>query len=375
VSAYVIRNQLDLWSDFTYFMNDPVNGDQFAQPDRRVTGGVNATHSWHVHQGETSTSDITVGVEAQNDNIFNGLYRTAARKTLSVTRADHIVETSLGAFIENATRWTPWLRSTVGVRADDYRFRVRTAGVDSSDSLASPSANVVFGPWRQTEFYVNYGEGFHSNDARATLTAPGLVRSRGMELGLRTEAIPKMQTALSLYRLDFDSELTYVGDEGTTEAGPPSRRIGIEFSNYYKPYKWLSVDFDAAYAHARTRGAAPGQDRIPEAIEGVAQLALTVSQLGPWEGALRLRYFGPRPLVEDDSVRSRASTTLNGRLGYRVNRDLRLELEGFNLTNRRASAIDYYYASQLKGEAAPREDVHFHPIEARSFRLTLVRNW
>jgi outer membrane receptor protein involved in Fe transport len=375
VSAYLIRNQLDLWSDFTFFMEDPVNGDQFAQPDRRVTGGVNATHSWHVHRGETSMSDITVGVEAQNDNIFNGLYRTAARRTLSVTRADHIVETSAGAFIENATRWNPWLRSTVGVRADDYRFRVRTSGVDSSDSLASPSANVVFGPWRQTEFYVNYGEGFHSNDARATTTAPGLVRSRGMELGLRTEAIPNMQTALSLYRLDFDSELTYVGDEGTTEAGPPSRRIGIEFSNYYKPYKWLSVDFDAAYAHARSRGVAPGLDRIPEAIEGVAQLALTVSQLGPWEGALRLRYFGPRPLVEDDSVRSRASTTLNGRLGYRVNRDLRLELEGFNLTNRRASAIDYYYASQLKGEAAPREDMHFHPIEARSFRLTLVRNW
>jgi outer membrane receptor protein involved in Fe transport len=375
VSAWVIRNQLDLWSDFTYFMEDPVNGDQFAQPDRRVTSGVDATHSWHVHQGETSTSDVTVGVEAQNDNIFNGLYRTAARKTLAVTRADHIVETSTGAFIENATRWNPWLRSTVGVRADDYRFRVRTSRADDGDSLVSPSANVVFGPWRQTEFYLNYGAGFHSNDARATVAAPGLVRSRGMELGLRTEAITNMQTALSLYRLDFDSELTYVGDEGTTEAGPPSRRIGIEFSNYYKPYKWLSVDVDAAYAHARSRGVAPGQDHIPEAIEGVAQLALTVSQLGPWEGALRLRYFGPRPLVEDDSVRSRASTTLNGRLGYRVNRDLRLELEGFNLTNRRASAIDYYYASQLRGEAAPREDVHFHPIEARSFRVTLVRNW
>jgi hypothetical protein len=196
-----------------------------------------------------------------------------------------------------------------------------------------------------------------------------------MELGVRTEAMPKMQTAVSLYRLDFDSELTYVGDAGTTEAGPPSRRTGIEFSNYYKPYKWLSIDLDAAYAHARSCGVAPGQDRIPEAIEGVGQLALTVSQLGAWEGALRLRYFGPRPLVADDSVRSRASTTLNGRLGCRVNRDLRLELEGFNLANRRASAIDYYYASQLRGEAAPREDVHFHPIEARSFRLTLVRNW
>jgi len=252
---------------------------------------------------------------------------------------------------------------------------VRSSLVDSSDSLASPSANLVFGPWRRTEVYVNYGAGFHSNDARGTMTAPGLVRSRGMELGLRTEAMPKMQTAVSLYRLDFDSELTYVGDAGTTEAGPPSRRTGIEFSNYYKPYKWLSIDVDAAYAHARSRGVAPGQDRIPEAIEGVGQLALTASQLGAWEGALRLRYFGPRPLVANDSVRSRSSTTLNGRLGYRVNRDVRLELEGFNLTNRRASAIDYYYASQMRADAAPREDVHFHPIEARSFRLTLVRNW
>ncbi|KQV32917.1 TonB-dependent receptor [Massilia sp. Root335] len=391
VSGYIIRNRLDLWSDFSYFMNDPVDGDQFAQPDRRVTSGFNATHSWHVHRGETATSDITVGVEAQNDNIFNGLYGTKARRLLSVTRADHVAETSAGAFIENATRWNGWFRTTVGARADAYRFRVRSSLAANSgttrDALASPSANLVFGPWRQTEVYVNYGAGFHSNDARGTVTTvdpktlaalgttPGLVRSRGMELGLRTEAIPKMQTAVSLYRLDFDSELTYVGDEGTTEAGPPSRRVGIEFSNYYKPYKWLSVDFDAACAHARSRGAAPGQDRIPEAIEGVSQLALTVSQMGAWEGALRLRWFGPRPLVADDSVRSRASTTLNGRLGYRIDRTVRLELEGFNLTNRHASAIDYYYASQLRGEAAPRADVHFHPVEPRSFRLTLVKNW
>ncbi|MCS0582147.1 TonB-dependent receptor [Massilia pinisoli] len=381
VSGYVIRNQLDLWSDFTYFMDDPVNGDQFAQPDRRVTSGFNAVHSWHLHRGEASASDVTVGVEAQNDNIFNGLAHTVARRMVAVTRADHVTETSTGAFVENATRWNSWFRTTVGARVDGYRFRVRSSVAEDAgtthDTLTSPSANLVFGPWRMTEFYANYGTGFHSNDARGAVTAlgTGLVRSRGMELGLRTEAVPKMQTAISLYRLDFDSELTYVGDAGTTEAGPPSRRVGIEFSNSYKPYKWLSIDFDAAYAHARTRGAAPGYDRIPEAIEGVSQLALTVSRLGPWEGTLRLRWFGPRPLLDDDSVRSRASTTLNGRLGYRVSRDLRLELEGFNLANRPASAIEYYYASQLRGEAAPRQDVHFHPIEARTFRLTLVKNW
>jgi outer membrane cobalamin receptor len=379
VSAYLIRNQLDLWSNFTYFMNDPVHGDQFAQPDRRVTGGFNALHTWHAHRSDTITSDLSVGLQAQNDNIFNGLLHTQARQTLATTRQDHIVETSGAAWLESATRWGESFRSIVGLRADHYKFK---AGDSASDTLLSPSLNLVFGPWKSSELYLNYGQGFHSNDARGVVAqdnpATGLVRSRGMELGLRTEVIPKMQTALSLYRLDFDSELSYVGDEGTTEAGAPSRRIGIEFSNYYKPVKWLSIDFDAAFARARTQGLDAGQDRIPGAVEGVGQLAITASQLGrngAWEGALRLRYFGPRPLIEDNSVRSHASTTLNGRIGYRIAKDLRLELEGFNLLNKRVSSIDYYYASQLRGEAAPREDIHFHPLESRSFRLTLIKNW
>jgi outer membrane cobalamin receptor len=379
LSAYLIRNQLDLWSNFSYFMNDPVHGDQFAQPDRRVTGGFNALHTWHAHRSDTITSDLSVGLQSQNDNIFNGLLHTQARQTLSSTRQDHIVETSGAAWLESATRWGESFRSIVGLRADHYRFK---ADRSASDTLLSPSLNLVFGPWKSSELYLNYGQGFHSNDARGVVApenpATGLVRSRGMELGLRTEAIPKMQTALSLYRLDFDSELSYVGDEGTTEAGAPSRRIGIEFSNYYKPVKWLSIDFDAAFARARTQGAEPGQDRIPGAVEGVGQLAITASQLGrngAWEGALRLRYFGPRPLIEDNSVRSHASVTLNGRIGYRIAKDLRLELEGFNLANKRVSSIDYYYASQLRGEAEPREDIHFHPLESRSFRLTLIKNW
>jgi hypothetical protein len=383
VNAYLIRNQLDLWSNFTYFMNDPVHGDQFAQPDRRVTGGVNAAHTWHAYHSDTLTSDLSIGLQAQNDNIFNALARTQARQTLQLTRQDHIVETSRAAWIENATRWSDSFRSVVGLRADAYRFRVRSSlPADSGskgDTLLSPSLNLVFGPWRSSELYLNYGQGFHSNDARGAVTgADPLVRSRGMEIGLRTEALPKMQTALSLYRLDFDSELSYVGDEGTTAAGPPSRRIGIEFSNYYKPVKWLSIDFDAAFARARSQGVEPGQDRIPGAVEGVGQLAITASQLGKngaWEGALRLRYFGPRPLIEDNSVRSHASTTLNGRIGYRIAKDLRLELEGFNLFEKRVSSIDYYYASRLRGESAAHEDIHFHPLESRSFRLTLIKNW
>jgi hypothetical protein len=391
VSAYLIRNQLDLFSNFTYFLDDPVNGDQFSQPDRRVTSGVDAQQTWHVHHGANVSSDLAVGLQAQDDNVFNGLYRTRARRTLSTTREDHIVEGSLGIYVENTTRWSETLRTVAGLRADDYRFDVRSNLPQNSGrtsaTLASPSLSLVYAPWTSTEFYANMGNGFHSNDARGTVASvdpktgdaigrsPGLVRSHGAELGMRTEAVPKMQTSMSLYRLDFDSELTFVGDEGTTEAGRPSRRYGIEFSNYYKPFKWLSVDLDAAFAHARSRGFDASGSRIPGAVEGVGQFALTVDRLGAWSGALRLRYFGPRPLVEDDSVRSHASLTLNGRVAYRLGKATRIELEGFNLTNRQDSAVDYYYVSRLKSESAPRADVHFHPIEPRSLRLTLARNW
>jgi len=386
VSAYVIRNELELFSNFTYFLNDPVNGDQFAQPDRRVTTGLDATHTWHMHRSDTLSSDLTVGAQLQNDNIYNGLYDTRKRVRIATTREDHIVETSGAVFVENATRWSDALRTVVGVRANNYRFRVdgdrpENAG-KARDTLVTPTLNIAYGPWASTELYANYGHGFHSNDARGTVATvdpktldavertPGLVRSRGVEFGLRTEAIPKMQMSLAVYRLDFDSELTYIGDAGNTEAGDPSRRYGIEFSNYYRPYKWLSVDFDAAWARARSLG-----NRIPGAIEGVAQLGVTVDRSGPWSGSLRLRWFGPRPLIEDDSVRSKASVTLNGRVGYQLAKDLQLELEAFNLTNRRASAIDYFYESQLAGETAPVADVHFHPIEPRSLRLTLVKTW
>ena len=393
LSAYVIRNQLDLYSNFTYFLNDPVNGDQFAQPDRRVTTGLDGSHTWHFWKSADGklASDMTVGFQLQNDNIFNGLYDTRARQRIATTREDHIVETSGAVYLENATMWSDALRTVVGVRANRYRFDVVGDRLENSgrahDTLVTPTLSIAYAPWKHTELYLNYGHGFHSNDARGTVASvdpktldpvdrtPGLVRSRGMEVGLRTVAIPKMETTLSVYRLDFDSELTYIGDAGNTEAGDPSRRHGVELSNIYRANKWLALNFDAAYARARSRGGNPDGDRIPGAVEGVAQVGLTVDRVGPWSGALRLRYFGPRPLIEDDSVRSHASTTLNGRIGYRIGKDMRLELEGFNLTNRRDSAIDYYYESRLANEAAGREDIHFHPIEPRTFRLTFVKNW
>ncbi len=393
VNAYLIDWKLDLFSNFTYFLDDPVNGDQFAQPDRRRTTGVNASQTWRM-SGLGSESENTVGIQFQNDNIFNGLLSTKDRQTLSTTRRDHIVETSVSVYAENATRWAPRFRTVVGARGDTYRFDVRSDNAANTGkvtaSIANPKLALIFGPWSETEFYINAGGGFHSNDARGTtLTVdpksgdaaakvPALVRSKGYELGVRTSFIPGLQTSLSVYRLDFASELTFAGDAGTTEAGRPSRRTGFELANYYKLSDWLTVDADVAFARARFSDNDPDAIglRIPGSVEGVASIAVAVDKLGPWFGAMQVRYFGPRPLIEDNSVRSSSTATLNGRIGYKISPRMRVELEGFNLTNRKASAIDYYYTSRLQGEpAAGVDDIHFHPIESRSFRVSLAVNF
>ena len=389
VNAYLVRQQLDIYSNFTYFLDDPVNGDQFNQPDKRFTTGIKASHTWQTQLAGKS-SETTVGVQLESDNIYNGLHSTVARQRLSTTREDHIVESSVGVHAENTTRWTDWFRTVAGVRADSYRFKVASDNPANSGtvraSIASPKLGLIFGPWARTEYYFNVGSGFHSNDARGTTItvapksgdpvdkAPPLVRSKGIEAGVRTEIIKGLQSAFSLYRLDFASELIFQGDAGTTNAGRPSRRVGFEFSNYYKPLEWLTVDADLAFARARFKDFDPAGNRIPGAIEGVASVALAVDK-GPYFGAVQLRYFGPRPLIEDNSVRSKSTATLNGRVGYRINKMTSVQLDGFNLTNRKDSAIDYDYPSQLKGESAPVNDIHFHPIEPRSFRVNLTVNF
>ena len=390
-NAYLIRSRLQLWNNFTFYQDDPVNGDQFEQRDQRVTSGVNVKHAVFGAWGGRELEN-TLGFQFRNDNINVGLFNSVQRTVIATTRSDHVVESSGALYYQNGLRWNDWLRTLVGVRADYYVADVSSDKLVNSgraeDRIVSPKINLVFGPWAKTEYYANYGRGFRSNDARgATITVdpkgpaqtavrePLLVRATGYETGLRSALIPNLQTALTFFRLDFQSELLFQGDAGTTsDTGRPSRRVGFEFSNLYTPASWLLIDADIAYARARYAGGdvAGIGDRVPGAVEGVATLTATVDNKGPYYGSLRLRYFGPRPLLEDNSLRSNSTTLVSGRLGYKLDKKTRVQLDGFNLLNRRASQIDYAYSSQLKGEAAPVTDIHFHPSEPRSLRLSAI---
>ena len=244
---------------------------------------------------------------------------------------------------------------------------------------------MIFGPFGQTELYANAGYGFHSNDARgATITRdPGrampaervtpLARAISAEAGVRSMILPRWQSTLALWGLDIASELVFVGDAGTTEASRPSRRYGVEWSNYFRVLPWMTLDLDYSYSVARFRDDAPEGSFIPGSVQNVLAAGVSVDSLGDVFGSIRLRYFGPRPLVEDDSVRSEASTTVNLMLGYELVRGLRAQVEIFNLFDARVSDIAYSYASRLPGEPAGGvEDVHFHPTQPRSARFSVV---
>lgn len=197
-----------------------------------------------------------------------------------------------------------------------------------------------------------------------------LVRAKGGEVGLRTVRIRGLQSTVALWYLDLDSELLFVGDAGTTEPGRPSRRVGVEWTNYARLAPWLTVDADLAFSRARFRGDDPAGNYVPGALDRVISAGLTVEPEKPLSGSVRVRHFGPRPLIEDGSGASESTTLWNGELGYRLSSKARLVLELFNIFNADVSDIDDCYASRLAGEPTGGvEDVHTHPALPRSVRF------
>jgi hypothetical protein len=389
VTAYGLWYDLDLFSNFTYFLDDPVNGDQFHQADHRFVSGLRISHRRMTRWGGRSVQN-TIGAQFRNDDIGDiGLSHTIARRLIAIVRDDAVLQTSGGIYGQNEVEWTPWLRTLAGVRADGYRFDVRAGdpanGGTVRAGLVSPKGGAVIGPWNGTELYVNAGLGFHSNDARGTTITRGpvtgdpadrvtpLVRAKGAEVGVRTVAIPHLQSSLTLWRLDLDSELVFVGDAGTTEPGRPSHRDGVEWANYYAPRRWLVFDGDVSLSRARFTDSDPAGREIPGAVETVISAGATIDKLHNVTGGVRLRYFGPRPLVEDNSVRSKATSLVNAQIGYALTKSVRLALDVFDVFDAKDSDIDYYYVSRLPGEPPVGiADVHSHPTLPRTARVNLI---
>jgi len=425
-NAFAVKSQLDLFNNFTYFLRNPVLGDQFHQHDDRIMAGGNASRTLNSSFAGLPMQ-TTFGVQTRYDDIDLALSDTYRRRFLSNVRSDRVGEGSLSVYAQNTVGWTDWLRTTLGWRGDYYDARVNSI-FDANNSgtvaagIGSPKFTAAIGPFNKTEFFVGAGYGMHSNDARgATITedptdpatklsaSPLLVRTKGAETGARTKIIPGLDSSLSIFLLDQDSEIIFNGDAGDTSASRPSRRYGLEWTNHYRPVSWIDVDADFAYSHARFTGFdseqqaiyqslvgfpeaqignAPG-NYIPNAPAIVASAGITLGEkTGPF-GTLRWRYLGSSPLTEDNAFRSPATSIFNGRIGYRADSGWRIQLDVLNLLNTKANQITYAYGSLIRTDSlyslcfpvqtAPAAvcqngvmDYVLHPIEPLTIRITIA---
>lgn len=369
-NAYAAFYDLDLFSNFTFYLEDSVNGDQIEQVDKRIYMGTNLSRSYRTEYGSH-----TVGFQFRNDAIDGvGLFHTTRRDRLETVREDNVDQQVYALYYVNETRWLEKLRSSIGFRGDFYRFHVNSL-MDPADSGTrtdanfSPKLGLVMGPWSETELFLNWGQSFHSNDARGITAAVDpanpLVKSDGSEIGVRSWLTPTWNATLACWYLELDSELIFVGDAGTTEPGPASRRFGITVTNHWQVLDWLALDADYAYVRPRYVGDA----RIPGAVENVVSTSMLLRQPDqPWYATIWLQSYGPAALIEDNSVRGSTTTLVNLQCGYETDR-LRLNIDVFNLFDVDQNDISYFYESQPPGLPAGNY-IHFHPVEPVMARAT-----
>ncbi len=419
LSAYVIRYKLDLWSTFTYYLVDPVNGDQMLQHDDRVVYGLKASKTWDGKLAGMPMSNV-VGLQARLDDIRDvGIFHTEQRRLLDPVQNAGVGESGTAVYFENSIRWLRQVHTVLGVRDDFFDFKVRDKmlksdgscditsdplGCDTGNrhaSMPSPKLGIVLGPWAATQFFASLASGYHSNDARG-VTRSGqnpddppvtpLTRADSAEIGVSSQFVPDWKTSLDVFELKLKSELVFDGDAGVTSPSGATTRTGIEWSNRYRLNGWLAADFNTAFSRARFDQNTPPDDlgcadaapshpcALPIAITGryipnsptnVMDAGLTAQHPTGWFGALRARHFGQSPLVKDNSAKSPAYTTVDAQVGYRPASHWLVALDAFNLFNTRWNDIEYYYVSRLQNESAPAADYIVHPGIPRTLRNKL----
>jgi outer membrane receptor protein involved in Fe transport len=332
VQLYGSRYKLTLFSNFTFFLGDPVRGDGINQDDSRILYGGRVRYSRLWSLGNIPIQS-TIGFETRNDDADVGLFHQQKRRRLGATTKVNVEERSFSGYLQHEFFLREWLRFQVGLRGDFFLFdvndRLPATATDAirirgntTDGIVNPKASLIFSPfhknqfWRNTEVFLNFGMGYHSNDARDAVQTGGkpLARSTGGELGVRTNLWDKLDLAAALWTLDLDSELVFVGDEGTTEASGPTRRWGVDFEARYPIFPWLLADLDLSFADPRFRVTG---EAIPLAPTFLMNGGLTALFDNGFSGSLRARYLDDRPANEDRSLTARGYLLLDMILKYR----------------------------------------------------------
>ena len=373
--------KLQLWSNFTLFLHDPVNGDGIEQNDKRFLIGNNINYRRNYSLFGLPTETF-VGLQSRFDHIRVGLFsqtnrrRTTKSGNLSPTLSNNDIEqTNLAAFVQQEIKPTDWLRTQIGVRMDNFIFDVKQKGDpntianpisgDGSATIVNPKLNFILTPFQDnstaktTNLFLNFGGGFHSNDARVFVQDKDkdIPRFWGGELGARSRLFDRLDVTLSYWRSYLESELVFVGDEGTFEPGGASRRHGIESEFRYDILPWLSYDLDLSYTWARFING----DRVPLAPRFLAFTGITARHESGIQARLQMRHIGRRYSIEDGSILTPTSTLFDLFLKY-VWKRYEFFVQCQNLANKKWRAAEHVFESRLSGEpAAGVLDSHFTP--------------
>jgi len=414
-SIYFIHSKMVLWNDFTHYLDDPVNGDQEEQFESRSTAGGQSSFILTQALGAIQ-NDVETGTQLRFDDAYVNRKHTLHRVPLSycsaeqadgsaiqvpaaggICNADQVHLLDLGPYVQDTTHWTGWLRTVVGLREEYYRAEDHSAttGFQGADHefLFQPKGSLILGPFALTEVYFSAGRGFHSDDVRGVFgtvpvesfpgtagKTPLLAPTTGVEIGARTNIVPKLSMQLAVFQQSFRSELAYEADIGQDSASAPSRRRGVEFSTEYHPARWIEVNTDLAVSKSRYRGdlAAFGLDGpyIANAPSFIGSFGILVDNLGPWFGGLQWRKLGAYPISDGDKYPEEPGySEINLDAGYKFNAHLKVQLSIYNLFNTRADSSAYYYTSRLPGEASEGiSGIQIHPLEPISgvLKVTVI---
>jgi len=372
--AYLTYYRLDLFNNFTLFLNDPVGGDEIIQRDRRFLAGFDtqyAVTSRPFGADLTTTAGFQYRIDTSHVVLANAVQRHQTSRTQDVK----IVEQSYSPFLKLDLAPVDKVRFVAGIRGDVFDYDVRQyvnttdSNLDGHVTRGRPNykANLVLGPWAGTEFFANFGTGFHSNDARAVIADPkldALPTATGYEFGVKSRILPRTELFATYWFLRLASELVFVGDDGTTEAQGATRREGLEVGAKVRLLDWLT--FTGNFTYTTKAEFVDTRQAIPLAPIWTARADLTARL--PWglASSFEMRYLGDRPADPDRTAVARGYTLFNWTTRYR-HRAFEAFLSLENLTGARWRESQFFFTSRLPGEpSAGVSDIHFTPGNPRS---------
>ena len=367
--VYLSKYDFELYSNFTFFLEDPINGDQIRQKENRTIYGLNSEYNRSFTKG-TLKGSWQAGISLRNDQSKdNELSHTLNRsETLEQRQLGDINETNIGAYLGTTIDINKWtINPSIRVDYFDFQYNDKLIPVyetqEETKAIVSPKLNFLYNHSRELQLYLKTGKGFHSNDTRVVVAEEGekiLPAAYGFDVGFIWKPTPKMLLNTAYWYLYLEQEFVYVGDAAIVEPSGKTRRQGIDLSYRYQPIPWLFWNFDVNYTYARAIDEPEGEDYIPLAPDFTLVSGLNFLFKSGLYGSVNVRHLADRPANEDNSIVAKGYTVTDLNAGYKWNK-ISLGIQIQNLFNTEWNETQFATLSRLKNEAEPVEEIHFTP--------------